>query len=287
MPPLRHHSVLAGLFALLVMAMGAPADTLPVGAKYVALGSSYASGPGLPPYVADAPARCGRSTRNYAHLLAARRSLTLVDATCSGATTAAVLVGWNELPAQVEAVDADTRLVTVTIGGNNLRYIGNLMSQSCLNLAARTGGPTDKCVKGVELKDGDLEAAYQAMRAVADAVRRRAPSALLIFVDYSVVLPPTGICAATPLTPKQADQGRKVADQLALVTARVASDSGALLVKASSLSAGHDACAADPWMTGYPGPPGTLAYHLTADGMAAVARGLDGALDIVAGPAPH
>lgn len=284
------HVVLGGLLALsLTMALSVDASAqrrpaLPAGAKYVAMGSSFAAGPGLLPYVADAPARCGRSSRNYAHLLAARRGLSLVDVTCSGATTAAVLTGWRELPPQVAAVDADTRLVTVTIGGNDLGYIGNLMSLSCIQLATRLGDPAGRCRPAADPGAGAFDALPRAMADVAAAVRARAPNALLVFVDYPVVLPPRDLCDGTPLTREQADAARALAVRLAAITEAAASAAGARLLKVSELSRGHDACAADPWMTGYPAPTGAAAYHVTAPGMEAVARALDQMLDRV--PAP-
>jgi phospholipase/carboxylesterase len=39
--------------------------------------------------------------------------LDLTDASCSGATTQHLLAPWNELPAQLDALRPDTRLVTV------------------------------------------------------------------------------------------------------------------------------------------------------------------------------
>src|SRR5438067_9178958 len=54
----------------------------------VALGSSFAAGPGIRP-IADRAA--GRSERNYAHLLAERLGAGLTDLTVSGATTATIL----------------------------------------------------------------------------------------------------------------------------------------------------------------------------------------------------
>ena len=56
--------------------------------RYVALGSSYAAGPGIDPVI-DRTA--GRSGRNYAHLLAQAPGAELTDATVSGATTATIL----------------------------------------------------------------------------------------------------------------------------------------------------------------------------------------------------
>ena len=58
--------------------------TLAPGAKYVALGSSFAAGPGI----AEQLGGCGRSDRNYSHLIAEELGLTLNNVSCSGATIA-------------------------------------------------------------------------------------------------------------------------------------------------------------------------------------------------------
>ncbi len=94
--------------------------------RMVALGSSFAAGPGIEPVVDRA---AGRSGRNYAHLVATRLGASLVDATVSGATTETVLrarqrVGLRTFPPQIELVTADADLVTVTAGGNDLGYLG-------------------------------------------------------------------------------------------------------------------------------------------------------------------
>jgi len=48
--------------------------------RYVALGSSMAAGPGIRPGADGAPFRAGRSARNYAHLVAEKLGVDLVDA---------------------------------------------------------------------------------------------------------------------------------------------------------------------------------------------------------------
>lgn len=251
---------------------------LPVGAKYVAMGSSFAAGPGLPPYVPDAPARCGRSAGNYAQQLAAKRGLALTDVTCSGATTGAVLEGWAELPAQVTAIDADTRLVTVTIGGNDVGYIGNMISASCLTLARNTGSGTEKCRTPSWAEEEKFQQLAAALIRIGTAVRERAPNALLIFVEYPAILPPTGTCAATPLDPADADRLREVERRLRDLTGLAAKQSGALLLPAAKLSLDHGVCDAEPWMEGFPVSAGKAPYHPNMAGMSAVAVALDGML---------
>ena len=97
-----------------------------VGAKYVALGSSYAAGPGIP---TQSGGICTRSSHNYPSLVAAKLQLSLVDVSCSGATTANVLttsLGPN--PPQIDAVTSDASLVTFTVGGNDIGYTATAFS---------------------------------------------------------------------------------------------------------------------------------------------------------------
>ncbi|SNS57005.1 MULTISPECIES: SGNH/GDSL hydrolase family protein [unclassified Azospirillum] len=251
--------------------------TAQAAAKYVAMGSSFAAGPGITPYVADAPPRCGRSTRNYAHQLAERRGLDLVDVSCSGATTAAILEPWNELPAQIDAVDRDTALVTVTIGGNDVFYIGNLMSASCQELAGQGKIAADKCRPPQTATEADYARLEEGLRRIAAGVKQRAPKATLVFLDYPVVLPSKGTCAATPLPDEAATAARAATARVEALTAKVAQEAGAKLIKVSALSQGHDACAAEPWMTGF-ASAGGVPYHPNLAGMTAQAAALEGLL---------
>jgi hypothetical protein len=56
-------------------------DTVSTGARYVALGSSLAAGPGVGRRAPGSPRRAGRSSANYAHLVARRLGLQLEDVT--------------------------------------------------------------------------------------------------------------------------------------------------------------------------------------------------------------
>ena len=105
----------------------------------VALGSSFAAGPGLEP-VDDRAAR--RSSRNYPHLVAEALGSQLVDATVSGATTSTILdtpqrSGLRKFPPQIDAVHPDADLVTVTAAGNDIGYIGSILGRALLNRVGR------------------------------------------------------------------------------------------------------------------------------------------------------
>lgn len=278
-----HTSSLASFLvatALLGGCVSAPqTSALASGDRYVAMGSSFAAGPGIPEYYEEPVRPCARSNNNYAHQVAKRHGLALEDVSCSGATTLHLTGPRDAIPPQIEAVDADTRLVTVTIGGNDLGYMTTLFAASCFGLAAQTQASTAECgavpAALTEPAYADLAAR---MDGIAKEVHRRAPGARLVFVDYLTVLPASGGCAAAPLSASEADAAREIARRLAAITAKAARDNGADLIEASRLSENHSVCSAEPWMNGYPRPDAPIAgtgYHPNAAGMTAIADALD------------
>lgn len=238
------------------------------GSGYVAMGSSYAAGPGITTPADHPPSRCARSQDNYAHQVARRLKLALTDVSCSGATTADLLGAWRELPAQVDAVTAQTQLVTVTIGGNDLNFVGNLNAASC----RAAGGAACGTVKAPV--EADYAALKASLNALVVAIRRRAPQARIVFVEYPVVLPPAGVCAATPMTADEADMLRATAARQAAITDAVAEADNTDVVRFAAHSSGHDACAADPWMAGFVDAAGQrtrVPYHPNLESMMAQA----------------
>lgn len=255
----------------LTLAFALLASTVQAGERYVSMGSSYAAGLGIAPYQEGAPARCTRSTRNYAQQLAAKRGLTLVDVGCSGAKTSAILQPWGELPAQIDAVTSDTALVTVTIGGNDIGLVGGLYGASCRKLGEAN------CAPPTIPSEADYVALNASMTGMVAAIRQRAPKAKIVLVEYPTILPPQGACAATPLSDADADAARAKAARLSAITREAATASDAWVITTSEFSRGHDACAAEPWMNGYPAP-GAAPYHPNLAAMTAIAEALDAAL---------
>ncbi|WP_067823738.1 SGNH/GDSL hydrolase family protein [Nocardia inohanensis] len=260
----------------------AAADPPGEGGTYVALGSSYAAGPGLLPLIDTG---CMRSSADYAHRVADRYRMELVDVTCSGATTSDILsesqrtTGGGRVPPQIRAVTADTRLVTVTVGGNDLGYIGDLTTLSCLHAigagklcgTARENSPTA----------ADFDAVEHSLAEVVTAVRALAPNATVVLVDYLPVLDPDGAtCAAVPLSAAEAIAFERTYNGLVEATARAAAATGAELARAGT---DHAACSAQPWVSGFELPnPLTgkgIPYHPTDAGMAAVADSVAAALE--------
>jgi hypothetical protein len=279
------------LCALTVAVPGAARSkaAVPEGARFVAMGSSFASGSGISPYDPAAPARCQRSTENYARQLARKRNLTLVDVTCGGATTANILGPWNELAPQVDALTPDTALVTVTIGGNDVGYIGGLIANSCGDSGASDAiaQPLCKMIAAGRRSGGSMPAATEdawgkleiALTAIVQEIRRRSPHARIIFVDYLTVLPDNTLCDQVPVSPQVAETSRATAARLARLTADVARHNGAEVLSASELSRKkHNACTTSPWMTGFIPPAESrsfVPYHPNLAGMTGVAEALD------------
>lgn len=242
------------------------------GARYVAMGSSYAAGAGIGALAPGTPQRCGRTVNNYPRLVAARLGLDLADVSCGGATTAHVLGPWNELAPQIEAVTRETRLVTVTIGGNDIGYVRNLAMASCGKGMGREPAAGQPCPSVAWPQAADYAAVRRHMEEIGRQVRRRAPQARLVFVDYLRIVPEAGGCAQVPLGPAQADAARASFAALALATAEAARAAGAMLIAAGKLSRKHHGCSAEPWAVGAPGQPAP--WHPTAAGHKAIADAL-------------
>ncbi len=245
------------------------------GASYVAMGSSFAAGAGIGPRQEGSPERCNRTVKNYASLLAAHLSLDLDDQSCGGATTTHLLEAWNELPAQIDAVSADTRLVTITVGGNDLNYMGLLFTASCdPDVGMMFNSERQECPPRVHLPSEDAYAGVQAsLEQVARSVRERAPHARIVFVQY-VSLVPEELCASTPLDTRAQAEARELASRLASVTRAAAKTTGAMVLDLDQLSQQHTPCDPESWSrgfaAGYDGSEGAP-WHPTALGHAEIA----------------
>lgn len=100
----------------------------PPASKYVALGDSFSSGEGNPPFDAatdiDNTNECHRSDHSYPRLLPTKAYVNLTNfVACSGAKTENITTTgqWNEDP-QIEALTQDTDIVSLTIGGNDVGF---------------------------------------------------------------------------------------------------------------------------------------------------------------------
>lgn len=254
------------------------------GSTYVALGSSMAAGPGIPPVI---DRKAMRSGRNYPHQVAEALGLTLIDATVSGATTATVLrdrqrvLGGSVAP-QIASLVPDAALVTITIGGNDLGYIGGLTGGSLITTVAGLPlllPPVRALIRGrarFATPPDEYDVVAKSIVEVVDAVRAGAPDARVVLVDYlTVVGSHARQSRRLPLTPEEQDLVRATAAGLAAAFVTAAEQTGVELVRASQASIDHGVGSPEPWVTGFewgnPLAGGTIPYHPNLAGMTAVA----------------
>ena len=229
------------------------------GSQYVAMGSSYAAGYGIQPQVPGAGS-CGRSELDYPHLVAAKMHLKLDDVSCGGAVTANALdTPQGSAPPQIDAVTSKTRLVTMTIGGNDVNYVGT---------AIECGQPNSTCV--ATANPAETDAAFQALpHSLTDlikAVRAKARSAIVVLVTYVRLVPPTA-CPALHYTPAATRLVASIGARLQGVSVTVANDDHVRLVDPYAIGAAHGPCATgtNRWVAGLVATNG-FEYHPTVAG---------------------
>src|SRR3954453_7478123 len=165
--------LLATVLALALCATPALADS------YVSLGDSYVAGPFIP-LPTPQPWGCLKSDHNYARLAAPRLGLDLRDPSCSGAETddmtqtQGVSPGPN--PPQFDALGADTTLVTLGIGGNDIGF--SSPARACSS-TSRSGSPChDKyVVNGVDEISRRIADTAPKVASVLQGIHTRAPNA--------------------------------------------------------------------------------------------------------------
>ncbi|MFC5290153.1 SGNH/GDSL hydrolase family protein [Actinokineospora guangxiensis] len=268
-------TIRATLLALLLALTAAPASAAPA-RHYVALGDSYASGPGIPAQTGH-PAGCGRSTTNYPGILARWvRFTSVTDVTCGGATTedmwAAQPVQGGSNPPQLDAVTRESTLVTLTIGGNDIGFGEILATCGRLGATDPTGSPCADFY-GDKLADR-IDAVEEEVAAVLAEIHRRAPKAEVVLVGYLRILPArTGCWPAVPFAAGDTAFFDGTQRLLNETLARVAKAGEATFADPYPISTGHDACAApqrrwvEPLRPASPAAP----IHPNARGMAVTA----------------
>ena len=247
--------------------------------EYVALGSSFAAGAGLGALEAGSPLLCARSVNGYPQQLARRANLSIVDMSCGGAVTPNVVRGGQFFQGpQVRAITPETRLVTITVGGNDIGYVGDLSLLAARRSDGVFGWLVRSFWKGPKTEgQRDYAGLRRDLLATLAAVHARAPEAVVVVATYPTLLPASGTCSTIAMTAAEAAGMREVGDRLAEVTRSAAREGGAVLVDMHALGAGHDACSAEPWTKGWVGAKGAP-FHPNADGAEATAAAIQTAL---------
>ena len=213
--------------------------------EYDALGDSYAAGVGgVPPYDA-----CGRSQSAYAVQLDRSRRIDLDDfVACAGAKT-------TDLGAQLAALDKNTDLVTISIGGNDIPWISTVAAclggsdQVCAGALAVTRAKTTNVLPGL-------------LHSVYSQVSASARHAEVVVTGYPRLFSPRygAVLGASAAEQKALNDG---ADLLNKVIAREAAKHGFEFVDVTERFLGHGVNAPDAWILP---PTDAAAFHPNVKG---------------------
>ncbi|MBN9479077.1 MAG: SGNH/GDSL hydrolase family protein [Bordetella sp.] len=277
--------LLVGLVVLAVAVVAVQARRTPAGTpEYVALGSSFAAGADLGPLQRGSPLLCARSVNGYPQQLARRLDLSIIDMSCGGAVTRHVLKGGQFFQrAQIRAVTPQTRLVTLTVGGNDIGYVGDLSLLAARKDASPFGWLVRTFWRGPEPAAGRAyDTLGDELLATIRAVKARSPQAVVAVAAYPALLPEEGTCDALGLSPSEAALMRDVGDRLAATTEAAARAGGAIYVDMNRLGQAHDPCSPEPWTRGWK-KAGAAPFHPTLRGAEATAEQIAMALTHVSG----
>jgi GDSL-like Lipase/Acylhydrolase family len=206
---------------------------------YVALGDSYSAGQ-MPPFVPGGDA-CLRSTRAYAYLYDKK----VAFAACSGAKIADVL------STQIVFVRKTTKLVSITVGGNDSGVIPSFTQCVFRSLIL------SRCE--IAFPAPNFADLHLRLVSLYHAIHSRAPDARLFVFGYPNVLPPTapsdcpelylpgsriGVFPGIGVFQSDVPYFYKLVTKLNDTVHRAAQDSGvATFVSPDLFFAGHDVCA--------------------------------------------
>jgi len=156
-----------------------PAEAAPASLNVVAMGDSYASGTGAGNYKPGTEGVCWRSSNSYSELAVRElqsRGVQVVFAnvTCSGATVGDLRRNFNGQPPQLNALGANTNLVFLTIGGNDVGF--GAYANTCLN-GDCTGEPTKEVLR-------KLPGMSENLRKLIEEIQGRSPHARIVLAGY-------------------------------------------------------------------------------------------------------
>ncbi len=248
-------------FSVLLFVFSSDLAAVQHGDRYVAMGSSFAAGIGIPEMLDRG---CGRSSRNYARIVADTLGLDLVDVTCSGATIDHVvdesqLSAAGSMPPQIDALTENTKLVTVTVGGNSFGYSLRMFQEACkaTSFKERSASLNTVCSTLALVSSSDKAAVLDLIEdKLVDMIvriQRRAPNAQVVLVDYATIFPAN----AEPCGLRQPIPSEKVEDFLiearkfSMAIIKAAKRTGVSVIQLSEASRDHHVCADDPWVTGF------------------------------------
>ncbi|MGV9710755.1 SGNH/GDSL hydrolase family protein [Gordonia sp. NPDC003424] len=265
-------------------AHGAPLAT-PVryaNGPYVAMGDSRASGGFFTP-TPDYFLGCKRSAFNYPTLVAA---MTLprqfIDTSCAGAVASNLYSSgqptrFGTKPPQVWLVPRDAQVVTVSIGGNDMRWGAILGRCTTAPFTDRFCRSNRQLAAESRWRIGLMESR---VTPALKAIRRKAPNAQIIVVGIGGFMGDHGCWPMVPISDPDVRWMNGVFDRANDALRRATNKVDGTFVDANRLSAGHDPCNfVNPWYESSLSN-GSIAYpyHINQAGAIAIAMMVNGAI---------
>lgn len=222
-------------------------------AAYVALGDSYAAGVGAD----HEQGTCFRSSGSYPLLVAADLGLSLEQRACIGATVSDVI------DLQLDALSSRTRLVTISVGGNDIGFVKVLSACAAPAWMADGNAAIDTAL--VQLRTvlpGRLRDLYHRVRAAA-------PNATVVATGYPRLFGDRDCNLLTFFSHQEIERLNAAADELAATMRAAAEAEGVVFVDPRASFEPHPLCSAQPWLHNlelviersfHPNPTGHEAY---------------------------
>lgn len=255
---------------------------------YVAMGDSYSSGQGAGDYDAGTVTdtnTCYRSANAYAREVD-RNPFTSVRLeafpACGGSVTSDIHMTWSnpDSPPQIEALAADTRVVSLSIGGNDIGF-GDVIIDCAL--------PTRDCDAAFDFAEGKISFLDVLLQETYLKIMNKAKGAEVYVLGYPPIVttgPGCHLGGATDAPFFTEERKQKAVDLLGELNTRIHDTVDIIRslgpayerlrfvdpTLPTSPFQGHDVCAADPYVTGL-NLGGDLAesFHPNAKGQQAYA----------------
>jgi lysophospholipase L1-like esterase len=248
MPPLSSRVARFSVLVLSLFALAAPAGAAAAD-RYAALGDSFSSGVGTGSYTLSSS--CKRGVFAYPYLVAQQRPDTTLDfVACSGATTSSLMAS------QIQAVNANTTIVSVTIGGNDIGF-SDLIVQCTLGECSSALDSTRATLASV--LNPRLDTVYS-------AIRGRAMNARVVVLGYPREFTSAGCFGTLGISATERAKANQLAVDLDGVIAARAAIFGFRYMSALDAFAAHAVCTSSPWLNGLNLFNTTESYHPNRNG---------------------
>ncbi len=281
-------TIVVGAFCVAVAATAVSAPGTLRAKRYVALGDSFSSGDGNPPYRAGTDRllfphdKCHRSYFAYSSIVHSRRGGSWAFWACSGARIPDMTSTNRENPvegAQLDRIappgksDPSVDLVTLTIGGNDAEFgVAAVCIASRLAVPVLCHGDWQKAVSAA------TERLRSTLPPVLRALRARAPDARVLLLGYPDPFPtavPAGSrCSAWFAAGDIAWANRESAALNAAIQAAARTSASRITFVPPTGFAGHDVCSRDPWFNAVSLEPSRISgsFHPNVLGQRQLAR---------------